>query len=234
MRVRPPPSALPVVSEATGVMKAPHRAGQVGRRRPNDAHRKEQRMDSARMVEQGTILRGDRRLDGPRPPSRRPGRPGRDGRLHRAARVPARTRAAPGFAAGSTASSTTSSERSPRGLAPGRGSRPRRIQPAEVHAARAQGPPDDPAAALRPGRSRARGDGARPGASRAAARDLSRRAGRGYLGYLRGQKERLLGRAARRASTGPSSSRPTATTRSTRCTPPGSATRASSCSRRAG
>ena len=63
---------------------------------------------------------------------------------------------------------------------------------------------------------------------------LSRRAGRGYLGYLRGQRERLLGTRGQKRSTGPSSSRRTATTRSTRCTQPGSATRASSCCRRAG
>src|SRR5215203_5799183 len=67
----------------------------------------------------------DRRLDGTRPPSRRPGQPRRDGRLHRAMAV---------F-----------------------------IEP-----------PEYPLRQLRPG-------------------VVSKRAGRGYLGYLRGQKERPRG-----------------------------------------
>ena len=61
---------------------------------------------------------------------------------------------------------------------------------------------------------------------------VSRRAGRGYLGYLRGQRERLLGTRGQSGSTARSSSTRTATTRSTRCTRRGWVIRASSCSRR--
>ena len=72
--------------------------------------------------------------------------------------------------------------------------RPGRLQPAQVRPARAQGAPDDPAAAVRAAGVR---PSSRPssGAELRALRPtlLSRLAGRGYLGYLRGQKERLLG-----------------------------------------
>ena len=58
-----------------------------------------------------------------------------------------------------------------------------------------------------------------------------------YRGYLQSQARRLLGTAGGahgRRGVGPSSSPRTATTPSTRCTPPDSATRASSCSRPVG
>ena len=60
---------------------------------------------------------------------------------------------------------------------------------------------------------------------------LSRLAGAATSATCTGRRSGCSARAARSGSTGPSSSRRTATTRSTRCTPPGSATRASSCSR---
>ena len=72
--------------------------------------------------------------------------------------------------------------------------RSRRVQPAQVRPAGAEGPPDRAAAPVRPPELTPRRD--RPGhASCAALTDaiLSKRAGRGYRGYLGGQRERLLG-----------------------------------------
>ena len=53
--------------------------------------------------------------------------------------------------------------------------------------------------------------------------------GRATSATCAGRRSGCSARVARSASTGPSSSRRTATTRSTRCTQPGSATRVSSC-----
>ena len=119
-------------------------------------------------------------------------------------------------------------------IGPGR-PRPRRVQPAQVRAARAQGTSDDPAAPVRAGRAHRYEDDPR----RRAARRSHRRSSRGgpaagTSAICAARRSACSARAARSASTGPSSSRRTATTRSTRCTPRASATRASSCSRRAG
>ena len=189
-----------------------------------------------RLVERGNDPARDRRLDRPRPPSRRPGRPRRDGGLRRAARVPARARARardPRRALRLRALRRAHAARG-RALRAGR-SRPRRVQPAQVPPARAQGPPDDPAAPVRPDELVARRDGARARAARRCGRRSCRSAPvAGTSATCAARRSGCSARAGRSGSTGPSSSRPTATTRSTRCTPPGSATRASSCWRPGG
>ena len=135
MRVRLPPSALPVASEATGGRRRP---AEPARRGAGDPTRQEGgAMDSAQMVdEERSCGRPSGRRA--RPPSRRPGRPDEMAMYIEPPylsgwRVPA------GFAAGSTASSTTSSAPSPRASDPARRPRPRRVQPAQVRATGAEG-----------------------------------------------------------------------------------------------
>ena len=137
---------------------------------------------------------GDGRIDRARPPSRRPGRPRRDGRLRRAARVPARAR--PRTRDQGRPLRVRALRRADAAggcpIRPGR-PRPRCVQPAQVHAARAEGTSDDPAAPVRRRTSSSSEDDLGDELRSLAPAILSRRAGRGYLGYLHGQKERLLG-----------------------------------------
>ena len=124
----------------------------------------------------------------------------------------------------------------PEGVRSGPGRpRSRRVQPAQVRSAGAEGPPDRAPA---PVRARPSSPMSRPTWARAARphRRDPLQARRSRLPRLPRRPARAAARerGARSGSTGPSSSRRTGTTRSTRCTRSASATRASSSWRRAG
>ena len=180
------------------LQRRPRRADQAGAQRPRDTkgcgreHQRDRGGDDDPPR--------DGRLDRARAASRRPGRPRRDGRLRRATGVPARPYARTRVsAAASTASSTTSSELSRKAARSGPGDLDLVAYSLRKYVRLAlKGHPTILLLLFVPDELLLVETelGRRLKALRPAL--LSRRAGRGYLGYLRGQKERLLGTRGQR------------------------------------
>ncbi len=148
------------------VTTAPRRAGQARRPRPEGGESRDG-LEKHRRARHDPAC--DRRIDRPRTAPRRTGRPGRDGGVRRAARVPRRALARAGHPRGALRLRALRGANATRGRPLGTGRpRPGRLQPAEVRAPRDEGAPDDPVAAVRPARARARRDVARHGVARAA------------------------------------------------------------------